>query len=220
MSELLTTKTAFEIGRKLFPILRNARIRQQEKRLEEFARCVDLRYEYMSPEDQAGLQNFIESDIGQEKIEKYTQVILESSSQRILMATALLYCQDKELNFNQEEITAFVRGVSSITDETLDLFTPLASATLTDDEYVYARVTLTNKNYEEEIGSHVSIETLYFSINDLIRRGLLLPDPSPGGFNSTKDDWAISYGVSSFTHRVAYLLNKASMMLERIDDKT
>ena len=219
MGELISTKTAIGIGRKLFPILRDARLRQQERRLEEFAKCVDLRYEYMNSEDQIGLQHFIETDIGQEKIEKFTQVILESSSQRILMATALLYCQDKELNFNQEEIAAFVRGVSSITDETLDLFTPLAGATLTDDKYVYSRITLTNKNYKVEVGSHINIETLYFSISDLIRRGLLLPDPSPGGFSSLKDDWAISYGVSSFTYRVASLISKASMLLERVDEK-
>ncbi len=214
MNELISTKTVVGIGKKLYPILRDARRKQQESRLEEFARCVELRYEDMSVEDQRELQRFIESEIGQEKIEKFTQVILESSSQRILMATALLYCQDQELNFDREETAAFVRGVASITDETLDMFIPLASATRKEDKYVYSRVTLTNNNYKNEIGSHISIESLYVSINDLIRRGLLLPDPAPGGFTSTKDDWAISYGISNYTNRVASLIRKASALLE------
>lgn len=219
MSELISTKTAIGISKKLYPILRDARRKQQEKRLEEFARCVELRYEYMSTEDQQGLHSFIESEAGQQKIEKFTQVILEASSQIVLMATALLYCRDKELNFSNEEIATFVRAVSSITEETLDLFIPLAGATLSKDEYVYSRVTLTNNNYAEEVGGHVNIENLYFSISDLVRRGLLLPDPAPGGLTSTKEDWSISYGISSFTYRVAALFRKASVFLEGANEK-
>lgn len=92
MTEIISTKTVITIGKKLYPILQNARRNLQERRLEEFAKCVDLRYEFMTVEDQCNLQKFIESDIGQEKIEKFTHIILETSCKRVLMATALLHC--------------------------------------------------------------------------------------------------------------------------------
>lgn len=130
----------------------------------------------------------------------------------------MLYCQDQELDFSQEETAIFVRGVSSISDDTLDLFIPLADATLSDDNYVYSRITLSNINYKEEIGESVTTENLYVSVNDLIRRGFLLPDPAPGGFTSLKKDWAISYGVNNFTYKLASLFRKSSILLENYEE--
>ena len=80
-------------------LMQEAYCLRQQARIENFWRCVDLRYDYMDIEEQVQFNEYLNSSIGQEILGRFVDAILTTSSKRVQMANALLYCKDPEFEF-------------------------------------------------------------------------------------------------------------------------
>ena len=118
--------------------LRSAYQNRLTNRLELFFLSVNTAYERATREDIAKLNDYIESDIGQDMLANYAEVITKTSSKRAHMVMALLYCADTDLKLDEIDQIIFVKALESIDDRLIDFFlacTEMLGAPLQEDSY-------------------------------------------------------------------------------------
>ena len=213
----LTTKTKATIVRSTYNLLLDAYKSRQVKRTEEFLRFVDLRYESMATDDQARLNEYINSEVGKEILADFADSITQTSSRRVRMATALLYCQDFELDFSKSEKITFVSAIKDLNDDMVDFFLKTCQLECQTVDLPYPRAGIHHNNHRLFHECGWDEEATFVYVNDLIRLRLLLPDPksfSVAAGNSR--GWAVWFGVTNRSLRIASLLNKAESLLIEI----
>ena len=211
----LSPKLATSITKSVFNTLREAYKNRQEKRLVEFLECIDLRYDLMSIEDQVKLNEYIESDIGQDLLASYATTITQTSSRGVRMAMALLYCQDSEFDFDDSEKSLFATAMNGITDDIISFFIHTTKLEAQIENLPYPRAGIHNNNFHEFSEVGWDEESIFVYVNDLMGRWLLLPDPASysGGGMGGGDGWAIWFGVTEKSKKIAHLLIKAEALL-------
>ncbi|MPS41710.1 hypothetical protein D8S93_24440 [Vibrio sp. VGrn 2] len=126
------------------------------------------------------------------------------------MAIALIYCNDPDFQLNQQQIKRFVSACTGMNDELLDffLFAVAIKPMRISSPYNICSITEGQTPYSYELDG----ELVYLYTNELISRGLLLPDTLsmiPGN----NDSWSVRYGVSPYSVMVERLFNKAHELL-------
>ncbi len=210
----ITAKTALTVGKGAYDVLQNAYQARQKKRVEKFFRCVELRYEVMNKEDQSKLNTTINSEEGKEILASYVDAITQTSSDRVRMAVAMLYCQDKDFSLTEAEQRVFISGVAGITDHLVDFFLEVAKLSPSINElitYPYDRHEFKQQSLNKLKLEGIDGEVAYRYFNDLISRGLLLPDPQISSVAGKY--WVIYYGTSQRVQTIARLLEKTDELL-------
>ncbi|WP_394151081.1 hypothetical protein [Vibrio maritimus] len=213
----LTTKTKAIMARCTYNLLLEAYKSRQVKRVEEFMKFVDLRYESMASVDQVKLNDYINSETGQEILANFADSITQTSSRRVRMATALLYCQDCELDFSKSEKITFVSAIKDLDDDMVNFFLKVCQLERQTVGLPYPRAGIHHNNHYLFRDCGWDEEATFVYINDLIRLRLLLPDPK--SFSVVAGDgtgWAVWFGVTDRSLRIASLLNKAESLLIEI----
>ncbi|PKG59075.1 hypothetical protein [Shewanella sp. GutDb-MelDb] len=210
----LTLKNPTKLATSTFKILLKAHRASQENRLEEFLKYVELRYEYISIAEQSKLNEYIHSHVGQEVLAKFADSILHTSSRRVRMAIALIYCQDSDFDFEKSEKITFISAMKEMNDDLLDFFL-LASELETQKENIpYPRAGIHHNNHGVFKGHGWDEEAIFVYINDLVRLRLLLPDPkSFSSVAGNNEGWAVWFGITNRTLKMAALLRKAESLL-------
>ncbi|WP_147232352.1 hypothetical protein [Psychromonas sp. B3M02] len=212
MTEIISSKTMLTVGTKAFDVIKNAYQSRKQERVSSFFKCVETRYEYMDEEQRAKLNESINSIEGQEVLAQYADAITQTSSDRVRMAIALLYCNDCDFNFSEFDQRIFINGVTGITDHIIDFFIESIKRPKISGNYPYERHSIEQSSLPDFNVENVDAELVYSYINELIRRRLLLPDPAVGLLGDNKG-WFITYGSSDKTNRMARLLEKAGEVM-------
>lgn len=205
--------TLIKIGRKTYQYLQGAYQTRQKKRFTEFAKCFETRYEVMNIEDQQKLNKFIESEEGSNLLADYAESILKVSSSRVMMAMALLFCNDE--GFKDREKRNFIAASTSLDDDLLDFYILTHKLKRYEhDNIPYSQVSLSNSNCDTLERAGYDRETISLYINELIRLRLLLPDPIPNtGYITKSNIWSVSFGISSKTQKIVNLIVKSEALL-------
>lgn len=205
------TFSAIKSTPKIFKILTTAREKIQLKRFTEFLNHVDINHETMSVEDSVKLNNFINSSEGEKILVDYADAILKTTSSRVMMALALLYCNKD--SFSESSKITFIQATKNLDDDLVDFYLTTHNNDISEiNDIPYKRLGATSKCYENTDWNEEDIATY---INELIRLRLLLPDPvTVPVFSGVDDLWTIFYGVGKNTQRYINLLNEAQNLLE------
>ncbi|NRB41625.1 MAG: hypothetical protein HRU20_24670 [Pseudomonadales bacterium] len=171
----------------------------------------------MSLDEQEKLNNYINSDFGQDILSDYIDSIIKTSSKRARMAIALLFCQDIEFNFNETETETetetrtFISAMNGMTNDLLDFFLEVSTLETKSEGYPYPRAGIHNKIYEIFSTKGWDEEAVFVNITELIQLKILLPDPQAHtGSLSDGSGWAIWFGITRTTNKIASLLRKSS----------
>ena len=214
MSVVATTKTALTVGNAVFNSLKTAYQARQEERVESFFRCIELRYEVMQESERAELEKVLNSDDGKKILASYVDAITQTSSDRVRMAVALLYCQDTDFQFSEHEQVQFINGVAGITDHMIDFYLMAVSQEEIKGNLPYEKRIIREIELDKLPMENLDGEIVYSYVNELIRRGLLLPEPEDGSMEMYhSENWSISFGTSKRIIKMSRLISKADMLL-------
>ncbi|HHF2887911.1 hypothetical protein ND926_19435 [Vibrio diabolicus] len=209
----ISAKSALSTGKGIYDLLSYSYQNRQRKRVETFMKCVELRYNHMSPADQTVLNEYIASDIGQDILAEFADSITQTSSKTVQMALALLYCKDTEHEFSDSERRVFVSAMIGMTDDLLNFFLEVITLEL-QAAVPYRRAGIHSDNIEKFSLQGWDEEAVYVYINDLIRTHILLPDPVTSSGYHDPDKWGLWFGITTRTLKMARLLEKAKVLAE------
>ncbi len=188
--------------------------KRQKKRVEMFFKCIELRYSDADPEEIKKLNEYIESDVGQELLASFADSITQTSCPRVHMSLAMLMCDDPDFKFSENERYTFVCAMVGATDELIDFFLDVSNLSRDTSNPLYPRGCISSANCEKFKKNRWDEEAIFVYVNDLIRLRLLLPDPSTTAtIHGSNNDWALWFGITDRTIRMANLIRKAEELL-------
>ncbi|MDN3697455.1 hypothetical protein QWY97_08800 [Vibrio cortegadensis] len=188
----------------VYGCLKDAYNKSRKRKIDNFMKYVDARYEVMTPQERDKLIHCLDSSEGQDLLSDYVNNALNTSSDIVVMSYALLYCNDPDFNFSTQDKRSMVSSLQGISDDLVLLFIELAKLEPTHEYEAFKRILITH-----QIGDEIKNGgNLYVDIPELIRRGLLLPDPKPATFSSS--EWNIAFGISPVALQCVKLLEKSS----------
>ncbi|MEZ9461558.1 hypothetical protein AB4178_07500 [Vibrio splendidus] len=188
--------------------LKSAYDESRKRKIDTFMKYIDTRYEVMSVSEREQLKDYLKTNEGQDLLSDYVNNALNTSSKTVVMAYALLYCDDPDFGFMPSEKRSIISSLQGISDELVSLFLELTKLKPTHEFEMFNRVLVTYQIGEKiEHGGN-----LYVDVADLIRRGMLLPDPKPSATDSS--DWDITFAVSPRALQCARLLEKSKSLLK------
>ncbi|WP_050907958.1 hypothetical protein [Vibrio harveyi] len=188
--------------------LKSAYDNSRKRKIDTFMKYVDARYEVMSVDERDQLIRYLETDEGQDLLSDYVTNALNTSSKTVVMAYALLYCDDADFGFTASEKRSIVSSLQGISDELVSLFIELSKIKPTHEFEMFNRVLVTH-----HVGENIEHGgNLYVDVADLIRRGLLLSDPKPNVTDS--NDWNIAFAISPLAMQCVRLLEKSESLLK------
>ncbi|MBH0065477.1 hypothetical protein [Psychrobacter sp. SZ93C1] len=202
-----------KVALKTFNHLQTAHMKRQKKRLGEFVQCIETRYEVMSCEDKQKLNKFIESEEGESLLADYADSILKVSSNRVMMAMALLFCKGTDLSDVEE--SNFIKASKNLDDDLINFYMLAHKRkSIERDNIPYSRCTVSSVDCEDFTSKGWDKETIAVYVYELIRMRLLLPDPSShGSYAGADNSWSIHYGISTRTQKIVNLLVKSQALL-------
>lgn len=208
-----TLYTMTKIASKAYTQLNNAFGKRQKRRLQEFSQYFEITYERMTDGDKQKLNQFIESDEGEELLADYAESILKISSSRVMMAMALLYCNQTE--FTAIEKATLIIASKSLNNDLVDFYLKTHSQEkYKNDNLPYFRCSFSTSDCDSFTNEEWDEETVAIYIDELIKLRLLLPDPLTHSVYAGSDDsWSIYYGISNKTQKIVNLLVKSEALL-------
>ena len=202
-----------KVALKTFDHLHTAHMNRQKKRLGGFVQYFETRYEVMSDEDKQKLNKFIESKEGESLLADYADSILKVSSDRVMMAMALLFCNGAD--FSDVETSNFIKASKNLDDDLINFYMLAHKRkSIERDNIPYSRCTVSSVDCEDFTNRGWDKETIAVYIYELIQMRLLLPDPSShGSYAGADNSWSIHYGISTRTQKIVNLLVKSQALL-------
>ncbi|PHN83112.1 hypothetical protein CSB62_25845 [Vibrio splendidus] len=188
----------------VYGCLKEAYNKSRTRKIDNFMKYVDARYEVMTPQEKGKLVNYLDSREGQDLLSDYVNNALNTSSDTVVMAYALLYCNDLDFNFSTQDKRSIISSLQGISDDLILLLIELSKLKPTHENEAFRRILITHQVGEEI--EHAG--NLYVDIAELTRRGLLLPDPKPATFSGA--EWSIAFGISPVALQCVRLLEKSS----------
>ena len=211
----ITAKTAIFLGKNTYSAFSTIYNNRQEKRIREFLNFVDIRYDKMTAELQCELNEYVNSELGQDILLDYVDSVLKTPSRRARMVTALLFCADADFSFSENEIRIFIFAMNGMTDELLDFFIKISSVETTETNYAYPRGAINSTNITEVFSHDMGVETIFMNIPELIRLNILLPDPQSNSIISGDvGTWSICFGITPLTKKLVAVILKATELIE------
>jgi hypothetical protein len=210
----LQSKLIAPVAKSVFGTLKDAYQYRQQLRVEDFLKSINVCYETMTLESQSELNEHIESEIGQEVLAEFADAILHTSSRKVRMAVALLYCKDPEFQFTSVDLHIFLGAMDGITEDLIDFFLMATKLECQSEHIPYPRSAIHNKNCHAFFEKGWEEETIFVYVHDLIRRRLLLPDSDNNQATAASGEgWAVWFGITSKTRKLVSLLEKAEGLL-------
>lgn len=175
--------------------------------------------------------NFIENERGQEQLEEFIDASLKTSSKTGIVAMGLLFSDLEHGNYDEDFRRLSCKALQGITEDLINSFLPLcklepvgangmtwmadtttAKATESvepDSPYKVVQLNASIIDKNQTLKDAVkSSEDAFASINELIRRGMFLPDHATSRIGSNKG-WSLYFGVTDFSLMLQDLLLKA-----------
>lgn len=209
--------TKASIGIKLFSTVKDARNYFQEQRVIKFFNYVELRYEHIGKDGCDELNKYVNSSEGKSILTKFSDSILETSSERGSMALAFVFCDDPDFSFSRSEKEVIVSAIKNLDDDMIDFFVKSSKLKTNTDYSPYPITGITSVDFDTFKKDEWDSESVFVYVNELIRLRLLLPDPvtSRSAFNDG-NGWGIWFGVTERSRKMASLFEKAELFLTKV----
>ena len=218
MDVMISPEVGLEVTLKLREILVDGYRSLRSKRADNFFKYVDLRYDALSVDDKRKFNDYVRSVEGKEILASYADSIIGTPSETVRMAVAILYCKDADFNFTDVDTFIFIHAMQGISEDTIDFFIEASKLPSSDGPSPYPRSYIDETRMEAFRSNGWGVVGIYVYVNDLIGRRLVLPDPVPVLSGSRHDgQWAVWFGISNKSRKMASLLAKAKVLIENYD---
>lgn len=213
--ELVTAKTASVVVKSLFNALKEAYQEYGAYRVGVFLSTIDTEVETMSVESQKEFNDFLGCSKTKKVLADYASAISNTSSEISLRALALLFVDEKCVEFSEQQKIRFISCTYGIDDLKVNLFIKLASLNKVAIDSVYPIFVINNENFSG-LNLNVELDELFAYAEDFLKRGLILKDPRARGgsnfYSPKSSDWSICFGISATLQRYAALLSRAKYL--------
>jgi hypothetical protein len=188
-------------------------------RIKRFLRSLDLATEEITEKRKRKFNKYIESEEGKELLSEYTDTVLRTSSKTATAALAILYADVDDEEYTKEFKVSACLGLMGITETLIDIFAELINVSMQSPPisdgpysvYSFKPPVLTLNPVLRRLISNPGMGIN--AIQDLIGRGLLLPDHI--ATRIVGEGWQCYYGVSQETFRFYKLLQRAQGYIEQ-----
>ncbi|OOE32418.1 hypothetical protein [Salinivibrio kushneri] len=187
-------------------------------RAEKLAQGLELAWSYMDESDQKHFEALCNNPHFQEQVAEYMEAALNTPSEIVIKAIALLMLNDPDCRLDDAQKERFVRAFEGLSNEKVVIFLALCDLDRTEQS-IYDIYEVSHdkpvKNYENEP------ERILLTFSDLLNRGLVSPDirkvEGAGAFfadlaPNTDGQWSISFGLTEEQKSYSRLLDKAKTL--------
>lgn len=189
---------------------------RQMKRFEHFSKCIDLALERVSPEKIAEFRDYCNSHEGSERLAACAEAAAATTCDRARMAIALILCNDPDVDLDASTKKQFVVALQGKDDEILDFFLDAEKVRPYPEREggPYPRVGIHQETYLKLGGGRWDAESIHAYVHELILCRMFLPDPDSDLTTMSGKTWAVYFGVTGRSHKMARLLEKAQQILD------
>lgn len=187
----------------------------RKKRISTFIRSLDISSKEFSDKEQEKFAKYIADDYGQELLAEYSDTVLNTTSNIANSALGILYSDFGNAIYPEDIKQLVCYGLKGSTDHLLTVFILLCNIEPKDTKGPYPVCLLTKEEYEgyTALTATLSVpEDSFACVNDLIRRGLLLPDHSTNRYGGKA--WYCNFGITQKTLAIRDLLVKAKKLID------
>ena len=185
-------------------------------RLRVFFRSLDGEYDVMSAKEKKRFRRAIDSEAGQGILADFVDTVTRTSSRLACAALALLYANTDNDRYSETFKLRACRALDGASDEMVDFLLSLRSVRDLQREKPEDRIHrhYLNDKTVTQVGSIARLNltdgTVVGYLSDLIRRGILLPDPITAILGMTdKEKWQIVFSTTDETWGFVELLERA-----------
>ena len=187
----------------------------RKRRIMVFLKSIDVASNSLQQEDKKKFEKYLNSNTGREILAEYSDSVLRTSSNTAIAALGILYADVNNDIYTDDLKRIACRAFEGATDGLLDSFVLLCDLETKPEDGPYPLCHLRKEDFEAEQKLQETIgtaEDVFALINELIRRGMLLPDYVPSRISSKQ--WFINYGVTDISIKLKDLIMKAKTYLE------
>lgn len=182
-------------------------------RAEKLAQGLELAWSYMDESDQKHFEALCNNPHFQEQVAEYIEAALNTPSEIVIKAIALLMLNDPDCRLDDAQKERFVHGFTGLSDQAAELFISLIK-TPPLKEKIYP-IHIVGRDHSVSEGSFTPDEILRFT-QSFFNRGIILPEPksnnaSMAGINDD-DNWFVKFGVNDEISQYKALLEKAKVL--------
>ncbi|PKF48747.1 hypothetical protein [Enterovibrio nigricans] len=206
------------VASEIFEAITEAFKKSQCYRTSTFFKTVETRYEVMTQPEKVKFKEHISSESGQKVISDFAIAVSSTPSTIVNASLALLYSQDPDFNFSQNELERFVAAVSGLTDRKVDFLLHIQNLSPSQKESLYPVYVINQDNFGT-LRDVIDIDELFIYVSDFQSRGLVLinvDQPKNFGFANKFDDgvkWSTNFCLSETQVRYIALLRKAKELV-------
>jgi hypothetical protein len=215
---------AADLG-EIVPYLKHALAAYQfvrRQRVKWFLRSLKNATDELSPKKKEAFDRMINSTAGAEVLADYTDKVVRTSSKTASAALAILYADVDDKLYSPEFKLSAAIALEGISEEAIDSFLLLSDVKIfvpseNQPEAPYPVVIANDKlisDLNESLQILIDKETRVALIQDLINRGLFLPDY--GGARLGDGGVGITFGIGEISKRFLILLSKARSFLPEV----
>lgn len=190
----------------------------RRKRIAHFLRSLDSTLTHRDEAARKKFEAYVFSDAGQELLAEYSDTVLLTASRISQSALALLYADIDDVEFSVPFKRLAGTALRGCSDQLVELFIQLVELPLDERQELPYPVRFLRRG---DLGRFISLQTLVSTeeeavvfTNDLISRGLLMPDHAGGRVGGDEGQWSFVFGVSSITKTFHKLLKRGKEMLQ------
>lgn len=185
-------------------------------RMKRFLKTLNNEVEKWPEKERKHFNNYIESKVGQTLLADYIDTTLLTSSKIAQAALALLYSDITNVVYSMRFKMLACQALRGCTDHLVEVFLLLIS--LDFKEYSQSPYIIRSIHQGEETQFPELFNLLddpidiFTSVNDLIRRSILLPDYA-GARLGDENHWSCLFGISKDTQKYHKLLSDAKQTM-------
>lgn len=189
----------------------------QQKRIVLFLKAMNETSGGANSKDKEKFSKYINSNLGKELLSEYADTAIRTSSIVAIAALGILYgdMDDSRYPAGFKRLACF--ALQGSTDHLVEAFVTLVDLPPSSTVGPYPIHSLSQDTLEssQELERIIgNAEDAFAYVNDMIRRGLFLPDYAPS--RSAGGGWFINFGCTEISHNLRDLVLKAKDILIRI----
>lgn len=193
----------------------------RKRRIVHFLRSLDRALAMRDEKVRRKFEESVLSDVGCQLLADYCDTVLLTSSRIAQSALALLFADAADAEFSPQLKQRAIAAFRDCSDPLVELFIQLVELPLSERQELPYTIRFFERRDRDRFPSLQSLagsdEDAAVRVCDLIRRGLLMPDPAGARFGGGGDEWSIAFGISHETRVFHRLLIDAREMLAMSD---
>ena len=191
----------------------------RKKRFVLFLKAINAAEDELGEKERQRFAKYVNSNLGKELLSEYADTVLRTSSLTAIAALGILYADIRDSKYTPDFKRLACLAIQGSTDKLVDVFIALCSVApeSTGGPYPVRSISQDIMGSNNELCRLIgTAEDAFAFVNELIRRGMFLPDHAPSRVGGGK--WFVNFGCTDISHSLRDLMLKAKAFLGKEGD--